>query len=78
MSIVRQPRPVPIIDAIKTGCIIQAIVAFRYGSQVSSFKHVKRGDTLEMDRIVIVVGSERPRGEQRHRQIEEPAVGGRV
>lgn len=43
--------------------------------QVFRFEHVERGDSLQVNGVVVVVGPERPRREEGHGLVKEASVG---
>ena len=57
MSVVGQPGSVPIVDAVKVAGVVQAVVARGNGAQILGHEHVQGGNSLKMDRVVVIVGS---------------------
>ena len=53
-------------------------LTFGNGAEIFGDEHVERGDPLEVDGVVVVVGAVRPRRKERHRLVEEPLVRRRV
>ena len=74
VSVVRKPSLVPVVDPVKVARVVVTVFAGGNGAQVFGLEHVKSGDSLQMDGVVIIVSPEGSGCKEWHGLVEEASV----